>query len=146
MDVLWIAQTTLLQPSRKWHMGAAMPMVPTYLLYRIINVDIYSSSRAGLWNVLQPDSANSSVCNTSVSSIGRETHCCQDHRSLSNANVVVRVRLRLGAARDCRLLFWHHNITKFVSPAYNEPRTMAYSLYFFYSFFFCKQCWRIFKF
>ena len=76
------ARTTLLRPSRKWHMGAAIILVPTYLLYRVIDFDIYSSSRASLWEVLQPDSAKSSDFNTSVSSIGRETHCCQGHRSL----------------------------------------------------------------
>ena len=105
------AHTTLLQPFRKWHLGAAITMVPTYLLYRVIDFDIYSSSRASLWEVLQPDSAKSSDFNTSFSSIGREIHCCQGHRSLPTV--------------EGWLLFWYKVKTKFVSPAYNEPRTMA---------------------
>jgi hypothetical protein len=88
-----------------------MTMVPIYLFYRVIDVNIYSSSRASLWKVLQPDSAKSSVFNTSVSSIGRETHCCQGHRSLPTV--------------EEWLLFWYKPKTKFVSPAYNEPRAMA---------------------
>lgn len=109
VDVLHQARTIPLQPSRKWHMEAVLTMVPlTSLLYYRGHpyLIFYSSSRACLWKVLQPDFVESSDCNTSILSIRCKTHCCKGHRPLPTIKE--------------RLLLWHNYKTKLVSPCIRQ--------------------------
>lgn len=79
---------------------------PTHLLYRVIHIDTFSFSRACLWKMLQPDPAEPIDRDTSLHPVGRETHCCQDHRPLSTVKG--------------RLLFRHNYKAQLVSSPYNQ--------------------------